>query len=113
MPFEVRSDRAQLQQVLAGKKPRFRPRGIEQGAACPFESTNRSFSGFCGSLGSYRISLKKSAATMSAADMQLVGWPLPASDVERTESMRSWAAILRSASIEAGKVTSRRKDHGI
>jgi hypothetical protein len=40
--------------------------------------------------------------------MQLVGWPLPAAEVDRTESMRSWAAMLRSVSIEAGKGTSRR-----
>jgi len=30
----------------------------------------------------------------SAAEQQLVGWPLPASDVERTESMRSRVAIF-------------------
>src|SRR6476620_11664230 len=34
---------------------------------------------------------------MSAAEAQLVGWPLPASDVERTESIRSRVAMLVSA----------------
>ena len=52
------------------------------GAACPFDSTKRSLSGLCGSFGSNRISAKKSAATRSAAEQQLVGCPLPASDVD-------------------------------
>ena len=37
---------------------------------------------------------------MSAIDMQLVGWPLPASDVERTESMRSRVAMFFRAGDE-------------
>jgi hypothetical protein len=54
---------------------------------------------FFGSLGSNRISPKKSVATISAADRQLVGWPVPASVVERTESIRSWVATFcRAAS---------------
>jgi hypothetical protein len=37
---------------------------------------------------------KKSAATMSAAEQQLEGWPLPATLVERTLSMRKCVALL-------------------
>jgi phosphoribosylcarboxyaminoimidazole (NCAIR) mutase len=33
--------------------------------------------------------------------MQVVGWPLPASLVERIDSMRSLVAMLRSAGVEA------------
>src|SRR5262249_22783730 len=56
----------------------------------------RSFSGWWGFAGSKRISEKKSAATTSAADAQVVGWPLPAAVVARIESMRSWVAMLWS-----------------
>src|ERR1700712_5696476 len=67
------------------------------GAACPFASTNRSLSVFLGSIGSKRISAKNNAAMMSAIDMQLVGCPLAASDVARTESMRSRVATFFNA----------------
>ena len=56
----------------------------------------RSFNGWCGFAGSKRISEKKSAATTSAADAQVVGWPLPAAVVARIESIRSWVAMLWS-----------------
>src|SRR5690349_19713481 len=58
---------------------------------------NRSLSGSSGRRGSKRISAKKSAATRSAAEQQLVGWPLPASDVDRTDSMRRRVAAFFSA----------------
>ena len=54
--------------------------------------------------GSYRISAKKSVATISAADKQVVGCPLPASLVERTQSMRSLVAMLRRESRESALV---------
>ena len=45
---------------------------------------------------------------MSAADMQLVGCPLPAAVVDWIESMRSRVAMLRSASMDGvGTMTSR------
>jgi hypothetical protein len=46
---------------------------------------------------SYRISAKKSVATISAAEKHVVGWPLPASLVERAESMRRRVAMFWSA----------------
>ena len=54
--------------------------------------TNRSLSGFFGSFGSNRISAKNSAAMSSAIEKQLVGCPLPASDVARAESADSVSA---------------------
>src|SRR5947209_11179652 len=69
------------------------------GAACPFDRMNRSLSGWRGSLGSNRISAKNSAATRSAAEQQLVGWPLPASDVDLMESIRSRVATFFNAGI--------------
>jgi hypothetical protein len=48
---------------------------------------------------------------ISAADMHVVGWPDPASDVDRTESMRSCVAMLWRTSSDgddmkfAGKFT--------
>jgi hypothetical protein len=62
---------------------------------------NRSLSGLCGSFGSNRISAKKSAAMRSAAEQQLVGWPLPASAVDLTESIRKRVAMFLSAGIRA------------
>jgi len=50
-----------------------------------------------GSLGWKRISAKNNAAINSAAEQQLVGWPLPAADVDRIESMRNWLAMIRKA----------------
>ena len=67
------------------------------GAACPFDRMNRSLSGWRGSLGSNRISAKNRAATRSAAEQQLVGWPLPASDVDLMESIRSRVATFFNA----------------
>ena len=69
------------------------------GAPCPFESTNRSLSWLCGSRGSYRISAKKSAAMISAAEQQVLGWPLPAAVVDTTESIRSRVAMFISACV--------------
>src|SRR6266511_3635784 len=73
------------------------------GAACPFDNTNRSLSGLAGSFGSKRISAKKSAAIRSAIEQQLVGCPLPASEVERSESMRSRVAMFFRAGISAAR----------
>ena len=78
------------------------------GAAWPFESTKRSLSGFCGSRGSYRISAKKSAATISAAEQQVLGCPLPASDVARTESIRRRVAMFMSAGTRTSVCTDKK-----
>src|SRR4029453_16405915 len=61
------------------------------GAACPFDNTNRSLSGFFGSFGSKRSSAKNTVATISAAEQQLVGCPLPAAVVGRVELVRRTA----------------------
>jgi hypothetical protein len=61
--------------------------------------TKRSLSGWCGSRGSKRISAKKVAATGSAAEQQLVGWLLPASEVDLSESIRNRVAMFLSAGI--------------
>jgi hypothetical protein len=45
---------------------------------------------------------KKSVATMSAAEQQLDGWPLAASDVARTLSIRSCVALLWRALRDSG-----------
>ena len=55
--------------------------------------------------GSNRISAKNSAATMSAAEQQLVGWPLPASDVDIAESIRSRVAMLLRAGMSVDRST--------
>jgi hypothetical protein len=47
---------------------------------------------------------KNRAATMSAAEQQLEGWPLPASLVARTLSIRSCVALLCSAVSNSGEV---------
>src|SRR5574341_1843449 len=47
---------------------------------------------------------KNSAATMSAAEQQLEGCPLPASEVARTLSMRRCVALLAIAAIRASCV---------
>ena len=73
------------------------------GAAWPFDSTKRSLPGWRGSCGSNRISAKNSAAMTSAADMQLVGWPLPASDVDVIESIRSCVATFFRAGISVAR----------
>src|SRR5580704_2591367 len=75
------------------------------GAAWPFESTNRSLSSWWGSFGSKRISAKNSAATTSAAEQQLVGCPLPASEVDLTESMRRRVATFFNAGISNDRST--------
>jgi hypothetical protein len=66
---------------------------------------------FLGFFGSYRISTKKSVAMISAADMHVVGWPLPASDVERIESIRSRVAMLWSAGTEGSVMAEARVYH--
>ena len=55
----------------------------------------------CGFFGSNRISEKNNVETISAAEQQLVGWPLAAAVVERMESMRSCVATFLSASMRA------------
>jgi len=73
-----------------------------RGAAWPFDSTKTSASCPDGSRGSYRISEKNSTDRRSAADMQLVGWPEPASAVDSSEWRRSFCAIWkRAASVGA------------
>ena len=68
------------------------------GAACPFDEHEAVV------IGVLRVARdrsafpqKNSAATMSAADAQEVGWPLPASLVARTQSMRSRVATFFNA----------------
>jgi hypothetical protein len=39
----------------------------------------------------------------SAAEQQLVGWPLPAAEVDRMESIRSRAAIFFNAGIRTAR----------
>jgi hypothetical protein len=51
----------------------------------------------CGSAASKRISAKNSAAMISAAEQQVLGCPLPAAVVARTESMRRRVATFFSA----------------
>jgi hypothetical protein len=46
---------------------------------------------------------KNKAATISAAEAQLEGWPLPASLVARTLLMRSWVALLCKALSNSGE----------
>src|SRR5437867_3870140 len=58
---------------------------------------NRSLPGCRGSFGSNRISAKKSAATRSAAEQQLVGCPVPLSEVDVIESIRSCVAAFFKA----------------
>src|SRR5689334_8237360 len=79
---------------LFGNRPASAQAAYSSGAAWPLDRTNRSLLGAFGFLGSYRMTEKKSVATMSAAEQQLDGWPLPASLVERTLSIRSWAALF-------------------
>src|SRR5437867_1376372 len=59
----------------------------------------RSLLGCLGFFGSYRITAKNNAATMSAAEQQLDGCPLPASVVARTLSIRRVVALFCSAVI--------------
>jgi hypothetical protein len=58
------------------------------------ERTNRSLFGNFGFFGSYRITEKNKTATMSAAEQQLEGCPLPASLVALTLSIRRCVALL-------------------
>src|SRR5262245_53296246 len=74
------------------------------GAAWPLESTNTSASLPLGSRGSKRISSKKRTDTISAHDMQLVGWPEPASLVDSRQSRRSFWAIWESVASVGGIV---------
>ena len=70
------------------------------GAACPLDSTNRSLFGFFGFLGSNLMTEKNRVATISAAERQLVGCPLPAAVVARTLRIRKRvASFLRLATI--------------
>src|SRR6185437_10430018 len=69
------------------------------GAACPLERMNRSRSGQWGFLGSCRRNPPKySAVTTSAADIELLGCPEPASVVIRRMSSRIDLARARRAS---------------
>jgi hypothetical protein len=72
------------------------------GAAWPLESTNRSACLPLGSPGSQCISSKKSTDMSSAIDMQVVGWPDPASLVEVMEWRRSFCAMRASVGLSAG-----------
>ena len=96
-PSRSESSRAELQQSSRGKRPGVRPRRVEDRRGMSLREHEAIVVGFCGFFGSKRISPKNSVATISAADMQVVGWPLPASVVERIESMRSSVARFSSA----------------
>src|SRR5262249_1429207 len=63
---------------LFGKRPASAHAAYSNGAAWPFDKTNRSLLRALGFVGSYRMTEKNSAATMSAAEQQLDGCPLPA-----------------------------------
>src|SRR5207248_3133783 len=63
----------------------------------------RSLSGLCGSFGSNRISAKNSADMMSAIEQQLVGCPVPASDVARMESILSRVAMFFRAGTSSAR----------
>src|SRR6185436_2498957 len=67
------------------------------GAACPLESTNTSAREPEGSEGAQRISSKNRTETISAADMQVVGCPEPASAVVSRLRRRSFCAIYDRA----------------
>src|ERR1700730_2078705 len=88
---------------MRSKAPASAQAAYRMGAAWPFDSTKRSLSGFFGSFGSKRISAKKSAAVSSDIDMPLVGWPRPASEVARTESIRCVVAIFFSAGMSEAR----------
>ena len=62
----------------SGKNPSLASAAYTIGMQCPFESTNRSRSGQCGSSGFSRSLWKYSAATMSDALRVPPGWPDPA-----------------------------------
>src|SRR5829696_7279919 len=80
-----------------GNRPASAQAAYSKGAACPLERTNRSLLGALGFFGSYRITEKNKVATISAAEQQLDGWPLPASLVARTLLIRSSVALLCNA----------------
>src|SRR5205823_2557918 len=90
---------------LRSKAPASAQAAYRIGAACPFDRMNRSLSGLRGFAGSNRISAKNSAAMRSAAEQQLVGWPLPASDVDLTESIRRRVATFFSAGMIEARST--------
>ena len=81
MSFENAVDFSQRCQLRHRENSRFRICRVKQGAAWPLERTNRSLAGLSGSVGSNCISRKNITETMSAADMQDVGCPEPASVV--------------------------------
>src|SRR6266496_991190 len=72
------------------------------GAAWPLESTKTSWSFPLGSFGSRCISSKKRTDTISAHDMQLVGWPEPASVVDSSEWRRSFCAMVARVALSTG-----------
>ena len=94
VPLEVRGEQPQREQIRAPDSPASAQAAYSSGAAWPFDSTKRSACGCCGCAGSNRISEKNRAATRSAADMHVVGCPLPASVVARIDSMRSRVAMF-------------------
>src|SRR5580765_136002 len=98
-PSRFESILRRLSRSARSKAPASAHRAYRIGAAWPFDSTKRSASTLCGSFGSNRISAKKSAASKSAAEQQVVGWPVPASDVDFTESIRNRVATFFSAGI--------------
>src|SRR4029077_13831814 len=89
---------------LFGKRPASAQAAYSSGAAWPFDSTNRSLLRAFGFLGSYRMTEKNSAATISAAEQQLDGCPLPASLVARTLSIRRCVALFCSSASNSGEV---------
>src|SRR5688572_12621337 len=82
------------------KRPTSAHAAYRIGAAWPLDRMKRSFPGCWTFFGSNRISARNSDATRSAAEQQLVGWPLPASDVERTESIRRRVAAFFRAGMK-------------
>jgi hypothetical protein len=99
-----RSDRsAQLQQLGAIERAGLGPRRVQNRRRVPFDSTNRSLAGFCGFADRNASRRRKSAAITSAIEQQLVGWPLPASDVDVSESMRSRVAMFVRAGMSVAR----------
>ena len=104
MAFEVGIDPSQLQQLAAIERARLRPtRRTESARHGPSTARNDRCRDGADRCGSNRISAKNSAATRSAAEQQLVGCPLPASDVDLIESIRSRVAMFFRAGIRVAR----------
>ena len=95
MAFEIGVDAPQIHQLGCGRtRPASAHAAVEQGRGVSLRQHEPIAARMLGSFGSNRISAKNSAATRSAAEQQLVGWPLPASDVDLIESMRRRVAAF-------------------